>query len=114
LVLLHGEDMLDARADLGLERIGAPRRLRHRPARRLLAVNAADEAVLCEEILVGLRAIGRIGPYRSRGVGFVEQALAQARAFGCGAASERALLVHHEGNEWKTTIFGRSRIIDGT
>jgi hypothetical protein len=72
--------MLDARAGLGLERIGALRRLRHRPARRLLAVDEADEAVLCEEILVGLRTIGRIGPYRARRVGLVEQAFAQARA----------------------------------
>src|SRR6516164_1583985 len=47
LVLLHGEDMLDARADLGLERVGLSRRLWRGAARRLLAMDAADEAVLC-------------------------------------------------------------------
>jgi len=41
-------------------------------------MDAADEAVLCEEVLVGFRAIGRIGPYHARGVGLVEQAFAQA------------------------------------
>src|SRR6202020_47313 len=55
LVFLHREDMLDAGADLGLEGVGAPRGLRHRPTRRLLAMDAADEAVPFEERLVHLR-----------------------------------------------------------
>ncbi len=71
-VLLHGEDVFDAGADFGLERVGAPRRLRPEPARRLLAMDAADEPVLFEERLIGLRAVGRVGPDGARGVGLVE------------------------------------------
>src|ERR1700728_5014844 len=58
LVLLHGEDVFDAGADFGLERVGAPSRLRHGPARLLLAMDAADATVLFEERLIGLRAVG--------------------------------------------------------
>ncbi len=72
--------MLDAGADLGLDRVGAARGLRHRPTRRLLAMDAADEAVPFEERLVRLRAVGRVGPDGARGVGLVEQPLAQPRA----------------------------------
>jgi len=43
-------------------------------------MDAADEAVPGEEFLVGLRAIGRVGPDGARRVGLVEQTLAQARA----------------------------------
>ena len=35
---------------------------------------------LARNVLVGLRAIGRVGPHRARGVGLVEQPLAQPRA----------------------------------
>src|SRR5271168_3011995 len=80
LVLLHGEDVFDAGADFGLERVGVPRRLRHGPARRLLAMDAADEPVLFEERLIGLRAVGRVGSDGARGVGLVEQPLTQPRA----------------------------------
>ena len=43
-------------------------------------MDTADEAVLCQELLVGLRAIGRIRPNAARRVGLVEQPLAQAAA----------------------------------
>lgn len=72
--------MLDARADLRLRVVGAPRRLRHRPALGLLAMDLADEAVLVEEGLVGRGAIGAIGPDSLGRVGGIEQALAQPRA----------------------------------
>jgi hypothetical protein len=105
-VLLHGEDVLDLGSDFRFQRVGLPRRLWHGAARRFLAMDAADEAVLCEEVLVGFRAIGRIGPYHARGVGLVEQAFAQARAFvGRGVArvpapdqAERAIDRNVEGN----------------
>ena len=80
IFLLHREHVFDAGADLRLESVGAPRRLRHRPTRRLLAMDAADEAVPFEEHLVRLRAVGRVGPHRARRVGLVEQPLAQPRA----------------------------------
>jgi hypothetical protein len=87
LILLHGEHVFDAGAHLGLERVGASLRLRHRAARRLLAVDAANEAVLLQELLIGFRAIGCVGPDRTGRVGLVEQALAQPRAFiSCGVS----------------------------
>lgn len=44
--LLFGKDVLDVGAHLGLEIVGSPRRLTHRLALGLLAVDAADEAVV--------------------------------------------------------------------
>src|SRR5947209_4546124 len=97
LVFLHREDMLDAGADLGLEGVGAARGVRHRPTRRLLAMDAADEAVPFEERFVRLRAVGRVGPHRARGVGLVEQPFTQPRALisrsvGCVPAPDQPML----------------------
>lgn len=79
-VFLDREDVLDAGADFRFQRVGIAHRLRHRAARGLLAVDAADEAVLGQELLVDLRPIGRVGPHRAGGVGLVEQPLAEPRA----------------------------------
>ena len=80
-VFLSCKDVLDARADHGLERVRPPGGARHRAARRLLAVNAADEPVRLKERLVGFGPVGRVGPDPACSVGFGEQILAQPRAF---------------------------------
>ena len=54
---------------------------------------------LGEKVLVGLRAVGRIGLYDARRVGLVEQAVAQPRLFirrgvaGFPAADQAALAI---------------------
>ncbi len=49
--------------------------------RWLLAVNAADEAISGQEVLVGGRAVGAVRPHDGGSVGLVQQALTQTRAF---------------------------------
>jgi hypothetical protein len=71
--------MLDPGADFGFDRGGAPRRLRHRAARWLFAMDAADEAILLQELLIRLRAIGRVNSDDARRVVRVEQPFAQPR-----------------------------------
>ena len=44
-------------------------------------MDAADEAVLFHELLVGFRAVSGVGPDGARRVGLVEQVFAQARTF---------------------------------
>lgn len=68
LVLLPGEDVLDAGADLRFDGVGLGGALGHRPAARFLAVDAADPALPLEPRLVGLAAIGGVGPDIGGGV----------------------------------------------
>lgn len=70
-VLLLGEDMFDARANGRFEGVRPTDRVGHGPTLGLLAMDAADEAVLGEERLIGGRAIGRVGPDRRRRVALV-------------------------------------------
>src|SRR5215207_10442643 len=50
---------------------------RHWLARRLLAMEARDEAVLGHELLVGFGTVGRVRPDHACRVAFVEQPFAQ-------------------------------------
>src|ERR1700758_891460 len=52
-------------------------------------MNAADEAVLFHERLIGRRAIGRVRPHARSRVAPVEQALAQPRALIGGRVGRR-------------------------
>lgn len=61
-VLLMREDMLDPRADRGFGRIRPRNVLRHRLARRLAAMDAADQHLRSQPFLVLLRTIGTVGP----------------------------------------------------
>jgi hypothetical protein len=81
-----------------IEEDEAPHCLRHRPARRLLSMDVADEAVPGEELLVDLRAIGRVGPHRAGRVGLINESLAQSRALvsrrvGCVPAPDQPVFV---------------------
>ena len=80
-ILLLGKDMFNAAADLGFHVIRPTRRLRHRLALWFLAMDAADKAIVGHESLVGTRPIGRVGPNGARGIGLVEQSIAQHRPF---------------------------------
>ena len=62
LVFLPGKNMLDAGTDFRFGRVGPGGAFGPRPASGLLAVDAADPAVPYEPRLVGLAAIGGIGP----------------------------------------------------
>ena len=94
-LLLLSEDMLDTRPDLRFGVVGSADRIRHSPALRLLAMDAADEAVLRHERFVGGRPIGGVGPHRARRVGLVEKPLAQATTLvgggvGCAPFADEA------------------------
>ena len=78
-ILLDGEDVLDPRSDLRFPGIGVPDFIRHCVAGGFLPMDLADKAVLRQELLVGLGAIGDIGPDGACGVGLVEQAFADMR-----------------------------------
>ena len=79
LLLVH-EDMLDASPDLGFPGVRLGNALGHRFAFRLLAVDLAALAVVCEVGLVGDRAIGGIGPDARCRAGRIDEAFAQPGA----------------------------------
>jgi hypothetical protein len=54
----------------------------------LLAMDAADEAVVLHELLVGLRAVRGVGSASARRIGLVEKPVAEARALVGGASVE--------------------------
>lgn len=54
--------MLDGRGDFRPLAVGAGNVPRHRLTQRLLAMDAGAAAVACQMYLVGLRAVGRVGP----------------------------------------------------
>lgn len=62
LVLLVGEDVLDTGANLRFGRVRLRGPFGHRLASGLLAMDAADPALPLEPPLVGLAAMGGIGP----------------------------------------------------
>ncbi len=68
LVLLPGEDMLDAGADFRFGGVGLCFAFGHGLAARFLAVNAADPALALDLCLVGLAAVGGVGPDVGSGV----------------------------------------------
>lgn len=82
---LLGKDVFDMAMDFGLAAICDAVSLGHLPAFRLLVVNAGDEAILLHELLIGLRAIGGIGPDGTRLIVLVEQPLARSRSFISGS-----------------------------
>ena len=62
LVLLPGKDMLDRGPDLGSSPVCPRHRFRHGFALRLSLVNVRLQAVVLQPFLIGLRAIGTVGP----------------------------------------------------
>lgn len=56
-VFLMSEDVFDRRPDRGLAGIGPRDMLRHRPPRRLAAMDAADQYLRSEPLLICLRAV---------------------------------------------------------
>jgi hypothetical protein len=68
LVFLTGEDMFDAGADFRFGDVGLGGALGHRFAAWLPAMDAADPALSFEPCLIGLAAIGGIGPDVGGGV----------------------------------------------
>lgn len=73
------EGVLDSSTDLRLSGVGSGRALRHRPALRLLVVDAADLALRLQPGLVRLRAKGCVGPYIRGDVLRVDQPFAEPR-----------------------------------
>src|SRR5246127_3952658 len=59
-VFLFGEHVLDIRANLRFGGVGPAHRRGHGSSLWFLAMNAADEAVLFHERLIGRRGIGRV------------------------------------------------------
>lgn len=110
LGLLLSEDVLDAGPDCGFGGVGLRGPLGHRPAPRLPAMDAADPALAPEPSLVGLAAIGGIGPDVGGGVvvgdDVAKHAPVKARAVGDlafadepeGAADRDAALVAKTGD----------------
>src|SRR3954467_2848736 len=66
--LLMGQDVLNGGAYLWLGPVRAGDVQRHGPAGRLLAMDLRAQAVIGEVLLVGLRAVGHVGPQVARGI----------------------------------------------
>lgn len=64
LVLLPGEDMLDGGAHFRAAAIGPRHRFRHGFALRLPLMDVRLQAIVLQPCLIGLRAIGAVGPDR--------------------------------------------------
>src|ERR1700751_3278146 len=66
------EDMFDRCAGLRFSPIGDPHAFRHGAALRLLAMDARDEAALCQHLLVLLRSISGVCPNGVCGVPLIQ------------------------------------------